>query len=1296
MKEKETNDALKETTEYFNGDDLAAIVFISKYAKKDETTPDDMHRRMAREYARIEKQFGGEKPLTEEEIYEQFKDFKYIVPAGSVMSGLGNEEYQGSLSNCFVIGSPADSYASIMRYREFQVQLMKRRGGCIEENTSVITQERGAIPIKDVNVGEHVLSLNVETGLDEFKLVKDKYPASVDLNEQIELVYKNGVKLKTSSKHPVLTIEPDGYKYKKEIDGGLINSWNKSPNFKKYEETESEYSDIAWFIGCHMGDGTCDLKNHSYRLRIVGDNKSVIEKYKKVHNEIILREVGSVSLEKRYNSDVWGFNNMCKENELIVNKYFDQQINKKTYTWKVPTFVIVNNLWIPFLAGLIDSDGYITKTGRIDISITSKNAIDCISKFLSINGQSYSIKEKITKRPNEKNIFDLHIHKENGIYSDILKYISHDKKRERMLAVSDKFQSDCFFFNDDELKQILEINYREFTEQKKFYNLFVKNKQNLKDNKVGGKALLMHLLNNNLIEEKLYNSICSRTQIKEILVDNGVKYNYIDIEVEGNNNYYAGEFGFVNIHNCGVDISDLRPSGAIVKNAAKTSTGPVSFMEVNSELTKEVAQGGRRGALLISISCLHPDTDQFIEKKQDLSKVTGANISVQFTDEFMECVLEDKQYLQRFPINTDVTDIDITTLPLNEKVWIGKKCFKLIKATDLWKQFVHCSWKTAEPGVMFCDKHWDLSPDSVYKEYKGVTTNPCGEIFMGPYDSCRLMHINLASLIDNPYTTEASINRKKLYETSYNNMVLCDDLVELELEHVQEIIEHIKSTYTDDCYNELELWNRIYKTGKSSRRAGCGATGLGDAIAMLGFGLGDESGREAESVMFRTKFIAELQAQVDLAKERGTFVGYDFNKEFVKIGDSYKGTNRFFKFIVELYEAGYVPKQLMLDMEKYGRRNVSWSTLAPVGSASLLTQTTSGLEPLFSPFYKRRKKISKPTDRVDFIDDNGEKFSEFFVVHKPLKDWIIGFGSNYDKTKDFSEQATDENLDIWFKESPWYGSSAEELTPEEHILSQAIAQKYTTHSISKTINLPETATEEEVSKLFIDGWKNDCKGLTIYRANCRQGILVKTDKKESNCNGTLVHSAPKRPKTLTTDVKRFKNGGDKWIACVGLMNGQPYEIFTGLSEKLNIPDYVKEAEIIKSKIDKEVLNDETGLMEMQKVSRYDIRYINDKGEKVTVENLGQVFNPIFYNYNKLISGLFRHGMPIEYAVSTIKSLNFDNESINSWKNGVVRILKSYLKDGEVKGEVCPECGAKIVRENGCKRCGANCGWSACS
>ena len=876
MKEKETNDALKETTEYFNGDDLAASVFISKYAKKDETTPDDMHRRMAREYARIEKQFGGEKPLTEEEIYEQFKDFKYIIPAGSVMSGLGNEEYQGSLSNCFVIGSPADSYASIMRYREFQIQLMKRRGGV------------------------------------------------------------------------------------------------------------------------------------------------------------------------------------------------------------------------------------------------------------------------------------------------------------------------------------------------------------------------------------------------------------------------------------GKDISNLRPSGATVKNAAKTSTGPVSFMEVDSELTKEVAQDGRRGAELISISCLHPDTDQFIEKKQDLSKVTGANISVQFTDEFMECVLEDKQYLQRFPINTDVTDIDITTLPLNEKIWIGKKCFKLIKATDLWKQFVHCSWKTAEPGVMFCDKHWDLSPDSVYKEYKGVTTNPCGEIFMGPYDSCRLMHINLASLIDNPYTTEASINRKKLYETSYNNMVLCDDLVELELEHVQEIIEHIKSTYTDDCYNELELWNRIYKTGKSSRRAGCGATGLGDAIAMLGFGLGDESGREAESVMFRTKFIAELQAQVDLAKERGTFVGYDFNKEFVKIGDSYKGTNRFFKFIVELYEAGYVPKQLMLDMEKYGRRNVSWSTLAPVGSASLLTQTTSGLEPLFSPFYKRRKKISKPTDRVDFIDDNGEKFSEFFVVHKPLKDWIIGFGSNYDKTKDFSEQATDENLDIWFKESPWYGSSAEELTPEEHILSQAIAQKYTTHSISKTINLPETATEEEVSKLFIDGWKNDCKGLTIYRANCRQGILVKTDKKESNCNGTLVHSAPKRPKTLTTDVKRFKNGGDKWIACVGLMNGQPYEIFTGLSEKLNIPDYVKEAEIIKSKIDKEVLNDETGLMEMQKVSRYDIRYINDKGEKVTVENLGQVFNPIFYNYNKLISGLFRHGMPIEYAVSTIKSLNFDNESINSWKNGVVRILKSYLKDGEVKGEVCPECGAKIVRENGCKRCGANCGWSACS
>ena len=369
--------------------------------------------------------------------------------------------------------------------------------------------------------------------------------------------------------------------------------------------------------------------------------------------------------------------------------------------------------------------------------------------------------------------------------------------------------------------------------------------------------------------------------------------------------------------------------------------------------------------------------------------------------------------------------------------------------------------------------------------------------------------------------------------------------------------------------------------------------------------------------------------------------------------------------------------------------------MAPVGSVSILTQTTSGIEPLFSAFYKRRKKISSPNDRVDFIDNTGEKFTEYFVIHKPFKDWIINHSGLCNETQNINlDSITEEALIDLFNKSPWGGASASELTPLQHIITQTIAQKYTTHSISKTINLPETATIEEVSQLFLDGWKQNLKGITIYRDNCRAGVMVKGDGK-CDCKTTLTHNAPKRNKVMKCDIKRFKNGGDRWIAAIGLLDGKPYEIFTGLAEKLNIPEYVTEAEIIKNKINKLVEDDDTGEMIEKKVSRYDIRYVDTNGKKITIEGLSTVFNPVFYNYSKLISGLLRHGMGVQYIISTIKSMNFKDDNINSWKNGVIRSLKPYLEDGEIKGEVCPSCGGKITRINGCKSC-TNCGWSACS
>ncbi len=742
----------------------------------------------------------------------------------------------------------------------------------------------------------------------------------------------------------------------------------------------------------------------------------------------------------------------------------------------------------------------------------------------------------------------------------------------------------------------------------------------------------------------------------------------------------------------GVDLSNLRPADTFVNNAAKTSTGPVSFMNGFSELSKEVAQGGRRGALMISISGDHPDVLKFIECKQDLTKITGANISVKFSDKFLKAVEDNADYYLRFPIETnlDEIDYDYESLEYNTltKIGDGNVYVKRVRAKEIWDKFIYCSWNTAEPGIMYEDMHLFYSPDGVYEQFRGVTTNPCGEIFMGPYDSCRLMHINLSSFVKSDKTFDFDL----LKEVSKNNLRLCDDLVELELEHVQDIINHIKSTYVDDNRNELELWEHIYETGKSSRRCGCGATGLADAIAKMGLKFGSVESFKVVEKIFYTKMLGELEMEVQLAKERGTFIGSDTSKEFEVKDGKIIGKNGFYSLISTEFS------DLCKELFENGRRNVSWSTMAPVGSGAILCQCSSGVEPVFSAYYKRRRKCASPEDKVDFVDKTGEKFSEYFIVHKPFKDWIISNCDDYDKSKTFDDQLNDDKLQKWFEKSPWFGSTANELTPLQHVQLQSIVQKYITHSISKTINLPNKTTVEEVSKLYIDGWHLHCKGLTVYRDGCRDGVLLKKDaNKECKCstNTTLVHAAPRRPKSLTCDVKRFKNYGDKWIACVGLYQGEPYEIFTGLAEKVDLPEYIDKCSIIKNKVEKEVYNEETCKNELKKVSSYDLLYTDKSGNFQMIENIGGAFRSEFYTVSKLVSALLRHGMPIEYVISTIKSLDFKNNTINSWKMGVIRALKSYVKDGEIQGEVCPECGSKIVRENGCKHC-SSCGWSACN
>lgn len=734
----------------------------------------------------------------------------------------------------------------------------------------------------------------------------------------------------------------------------------------------------------------------------------------------------------------------------------------------------------------------------------------------------------------------------------------------------------------------------------------------------------------------------------------------------------------------GVDISTLRPAGASVNNPAKSSTGPVSFMDVDSGLTHEVAQSGRRGALMITLSCVHPDVLDFIKKKQDLTKVTGANISVQLTNDFMEAVKNDSDYILHWPVDIHIRpeeykDLEYGKLELFE-IQCGKVYVRRIKAREYWNELIHCAWNTGEPGIMFHDIHINYSPEGKYEKYKGITTNPCGEIFMEKYDSCRLISLNLSSFVENPFTENATFNYNEFAKVVRLGLHISDDLVDAEIKCIDRIIDNIDSK----SGVELDLWKTIRETGKQGRRCGLGITALGDMVAMMGYKFDSPEAFEFIEKVMSAKYKTEVETEVEMASERGVFYGFDTQLEKTGLFSDRLKEN----VGVELWKK-YV---------EGGRRNVSWSTIAPTGSLSILTQTTSGIEPIFSAYYTRRKKCGEG-DRVDFIDKTGQKFTEYLVIHPQLKKWFKVNGEKVTSELgiDYLENMEDyklEEMDKIFKYSPWYMSTANDIDWRKRTALQGMIQKYITHSISSTVNLPNSATEKDVADIYMEAYDKCLKGITVYRDGCRDGVLVTANKKCDCEKQLLIHDAPKRPKILPCDIKRFRNNKEKWIAAVGLYDGQPYEIFTGLSEKLDIPDNIEEGEIIKNKINETYIDEITGEEGVRKVSRYDLRYVNDNGEKVVVEGINTVFNQEFWNYGKLIAGILRHGMRIDFVINIIKSLSFTNDTINSWKNGIARILKSYCADGEVKGEVCPECGAKIIRENGCKRC-SNCTWSAC-
>ncbi|HSM46652.1 MAG TPA: adenosylcobalamin-dependent ribonucleoside-diphosphate reductase [Draconibacterium sp.] len=701
----------------------------------------------------------------------------------------------------------------------------------------------------------------------------------------------------------------------------------------------------------------------------------------------------------------------------------------------------------------------------------------------------------------------------------------------------------------------------------------------------------------------------------------------------------------------GHDLSHIRPKGSPVKNSALTSTGIVPFMERYSNSTREVAQDGRRGALMLSVSIKHPDAETFIDAKLEQGKVTGANVSVKLQDDFMQAVESGTPYTQQYPIES------------KNPVYT-----KEIDAGDLWDKIVKNAWKSAEPGILFWDNIIKESIPDCYADlgYRTVSTNPCGEIPLCPYDSCRLLAINLYSYVENPFTKKAKFNFDLFKEHVHYAQRIMDDIIDLELEKIDAILEKVNADPEDEHikFTEKNLWENIKRKANEGRRTGIGITAEGDMLAALGLRYGSEIATDFSEEIHKTTALEAYRSSVYLAKDRGPFTIYSAEREI-----NNPMINRIKKADPELYEK----------MVKYGRRNIALLTIAPTGTTSLMTQTTSGIEPVFLPVYKRRRKVN-PGDkdvRIDFTDESGDTWEEYIVFHHKFKTWMEANG--HETNREYSQ----EELNELVKVSPYYKATSNDVDWLAKVRMQGRIQKWVDHSISVTINLPADAKEELVGELFFEAWKSGCKGVTVYRDGSRSGVLISNDDKEKKKGSGFP---TKRPEKLEAEVVRFQNNKDKWIAFVGLLDNRPYEIFTGFSDDedgILLPRSITKGYIIKSREDEET-------------SRYDFQYMNSRGYKTTIEGLSHKFNPVYWNYAKLISGTLRHGMPIHKVVDLVTSLQLDNETINSWKAGVARALKKYIPDGTLAEDAkCGECGSdEVIYQEGCLTC-ISCGSSKC-
>ena len=706
----------------------------------------------------------------------------------------------------------------------------------------------------------------------------------------------------------------------------------------------------------------------------------------------------------------------------------------------------------------------------------------------------------------------------------------------------------------------------------------------------------------------------------------------------------------------GHDLSHIRPKGSPVKNSALTSTGLVPFMERYSNSTREVAQDGRRGALMLSVSIKHPDAESFIDAKMTEGKVTGANVSVKIDDNFMKSVTTGEPYEQKYPIDSDEPIVS-----------------QKIDAGELWKKIIHNAWKSAEPGVLFWDTIQRESIPDCYADlgFKTVSTNPCGEIPLCPYDSCRLLAVNLYSYVKNPFTPEAEFDFELLRDHVQKAQRIMDDIIDLELEKIEAIQAKIDSDPENDEVKEAEknLWNKIHRKSSMGRRTGVGITAEGDMLAAMGLRYGSADAVDFSVEVHKTIALSAYRSSVNMAKERGAFEIFDYKRE-----ENNPFINRLREADAQLYE----------DMKQYGRRNIACLTIAPTGTVSIMTQTTSGIEPVFMPVYKRRRKVNPndPEVHVDFTDENGDTFEEYVVYHHKFIEWMKING--IDTTKRYSQV----EIDNIVARSPYAKATSNDIDWVSKVEMQGRIQKWVDHSISVTINLPNNVDEKLVNELYVTAWKCGCKGCTVYRDGSRAGVLVSTDskkdKKEANVEDMKPTITETRPTVLEADVVRFQNNKEKWVAFIGLLHGEPYEIFTGQQDDedgIPLPKNVTRGVIIKH-------TNEDGS------KRYDFQFENKIGYKTTIEGLSERFNPEFWNYAKLISGVLRYKMPIELVIKLISSLQLGSDNINTWKNGVERALKRYIQDGAKSAEKCPNCQTPLIFEEGCLHC-PGCGYSKC-